>query len=102
MPNKKEQKSPIENSHQVAQLLLSKILNEQLKSLSRLTEYEYEKMCEEVTPYLNDEYRIWQGNSALLTSCLDVSKNRDLDPARVILNRVVQIARDSIGLLILA
>ena len=102
MPPENDQKKPFENTHHVAQFILSKILNEHLKSLSRLSDNEYEKMCSEVIPFLNDEYGIWRGNSALLTSCLDASKNWDVDPARIILNRVVQLAKDSIGLLILA
>ena len=88
------------NIYGTAQILLSRILNEQLKSLSKLTNLEYENLCKELTPYLNDEYKIWQGNNALLESCMRVSRNATLDPARVILNRVIQIANNSQGYLV--
>ena len=53
-----------------------------------------------VTPYLNEEFRLWQGNHALLTSCFDRDQE-EADPARIIMNRVKDMLSDFSGFLVI-
>jgi hypothetical protein len=85
---------------EAAQLLLSDLLIQHLQTLSQMAEADFEVLCERVTPYLIDEYKLWQGNDALLDSCF--TRNSDeTDPARIILNRVKEILSDFHGFLVI-
>ncbi len=85
---------------EAARLLLSDLLIQHLQALSRLAESDFEALCERVTPYLIDEFKLWQGNDALLASCF--KRNGDeADPARIILNRVKEILCDFHGFLLI-
>ncbi len=85
---------------EAAQMLLSDLLIQHLQSLSQMSEADFEVMCEGVTPYLIDEFKLWQGNNALLDSCF--SRNSDeTDPARIILNRLKEIISNFHGFLVI-
>jgi hypothetical protein len=85
---------------EAAQLLLSDMLIQHLKTLSQLSRGEFEELCDRVTPYLIEEFQIWQGNVALLNSCLSHDTGED-DPARIILNKVKDILCDFHGFLVI-
>lgn len=85
---------------EAAQLLLSDLLIQHLQALSEMSTSEFEELCDRVTPYLIDEFRLWQGNDALLNSCLSQDAGVD-DPARVILNKVKDILCDFHGFLVI-
>jgi hypothetical protein len=85
---------------EAAQLLLSDLLIQHLQALSQMSKSEFEELCDRVTPYLIDEFRLWQGNDALLNSCLSHNSEED-DPARVILNKVKEIISDFHGFLVI-
>lgn len=53
-----------------------------------MTEDDFDLMCHEVTPYLLDEFMLWQGNDQLLESCLKRAGDGQDDPARIILESV--------------
>jgi hypothetical protein len=85
---------------EAAQLLLSDLLIQHLQTLSQLTKGEFEELCDRVTPYLIEEFGLWQGNDALLNSCLNHDSEED-DPARIILNKVKDIVCDFNGFLVI-
>jgi hypothetical protein len=85
---------------EAAQLLLSDLLIQHLQALSQMSTIEFEDMCDRVTPYLIDEFRLWQGNDALLNSCLS-HDSQETDPAKVILNKVREILCDFHGFLVI-
>ena len=85
---------------EAAQLLLSDLLIQHLQTLSQLSEGEFEELCDRVTPYLIEEFQLWQGNEALLNSCLNHDSGVD-DPARIILNKVKDILCDFNGFLVI-
>jgi hypothetical protein len=85
---------------EAAQLLLSDLLVQHLQTLSQMAEGDFEVLCERVTPYLIDEFKLWQGNDALLDSCFTRTSD-ETDPARIILNRVKEILRDFHGFLVI-
>ncbi len=85
---------------EAAQLLLSDLLIQHLQALSQMSHSEFEDLCDRVTPYLTDEFRLWQGNDALLNSCLSHDA-QEADPARIILNKVKDILCDFHGFLVI-
>jgi hypothetical protein len=85
---------------EAAQLLLSDLLIQHLQTLAEMSNSEFEVLCDHVTPYLIDEFRLWQGNDALLNSCLRHDTD-EADPARVILNKVKEILCDFHGFLVI-
>ena len=85
---------------EAAQLLLSDLLLQHLQSLSQMAEGDFEVLCDRVTPYLIDEFKLWQGNDALLNSCF-ASNVDEADPARIILNRVRDILSNFHGFLVI-
>ncbi len=86
---------------EAAELLISDLLIQHLQVLTELNHEDYDFLCEKVTPYLNDEFQIWQGNEALLESCLRQSDQGDENPARVILDRVVRKLQDINGFVVI-
>ena len=85
---------------EAAQSLVSDLLIQHLQALSQLAESEFEVLCQRVTPYLIDEFKLWQGNDALLDSCF--ARNTDEpDPAKIILNRVKEMLCDFHGFLVI-
>ena len=89
---------------EAAELLLSDLLIQHLQALSGMAKSEFDVLCKEVTPYLNEEFQIWQGNNALLESCYN-QPGQDCqegdDPARIILAKVMDIIKDFHGFLII-
>ena len=89
------------NVDEAAELLVSDMLIQHLQALSRMTDSDFELLCEKVTPYLIEEFRLWQGNDELLESCCRHIDDDVHDPARVILNRVKQILQDFHGFVVI-
>ena len=73
---------------EAAEQLISDMLIQHLQTLANMDENDFDLLCEKVAPYLIDEFELWQGNDALLASCLHCSSQRDIDPTRVILECV--------------
>ncbi|MDA8139828.1 MAG: hypothetical protein M0036_14350 [Desulfobacteraceae bacterium] len=87
--------------NEAAELLLSDLLIQHLNTLSQMNDQEFELLCDHVTPFLNDEFKIWQGNNDLLESCYRSTKENSVDPARVILNRVKEMLTNFNGYLVI-
>lgn len=86
---------------EAAELLLSDLLFQHLKTLSNMAEEEFDLLCDKVTPYLIDEFKLWSGNNDLLDSCFTKSDNPETEPARIILNRVKQMLHDFNGFIVI-
>jgi len=90
-----------ENVDEAAELLLSDLLMQHLQTLSNMTEEDFDHLCDRVSPYLLEEFKLWQGNEPLLDSCYDDLDTQEVDPARIILNRVKQMLHDFHGFLVI-
>ncbi len=86
---------------EAAELLLSDLLMQHLQALSNMTEEDFECLCDRVSPYLVEEFKLWQGNEPLLDSCYTDLETIEIDPARIILNRVKQMLHDFHGFLVI-
>lgn len=87
--------------NEAAELLISDLLIQHLNSLSKMTEQEFNRLCDHVTPYLIDEFQIWQGNDDLLDSCYQSDETALDDPARIILNKVRDMLNNFSGFLVI-
>lgn len=86
---------------EAAELLLSDLLMQHLQTLSNMTETDFDMLCEKVSPYLMEEFKLWEGNHVLLDSCFSKTDTDETDPARIILNRVKQLLHDFNGFLVI-
>lgn len=86
---------------EAAELILSDLLMQHLHALSQMSEPDFDRLCDQVAPYLIEEFKLWQGNDALLNSCYSQQDSDEADPARIILNRVKQILHDFNGFLVI-
>lgn len=90
-----------ENVDEAAELLLSDLLVQHLQTLSNMSDEDFDCLCDRVSPYLAEEFRLWQGNELLLDSCYTNLDSQETDPARIILNRVKQMLHDFHGFLVI-
>lgn len=86
---------------EAAELLLSDLLLQHLQSLSKMSEQDFDQLCDKIAPYLIEEFRIWQGNDSLLESCFTQNDDGNADPTRIILNRVKKLLHDFHGYLVI-
>lgn len=101
MINKNNNVAAPKSLDEAAELLLSDLLMQHLQTLSNMTEEDFDLLCERVTPYLIEEFKLWEGNDDLLDSCFSKSDTEETDPARIILNRVKQMLSDFHGFLVI-
>ncbi len=101
MTNRDIQYKLPENVEEAAELLLSDLLMQHLQTLSNMTEEDFDQLCDRVSPYLVEEFKLWQGNEPLLDSCYANLDSHEVDPARIILNRVKQMLSDFHGFLVI-
>ncbi len=86
---------------EAAELLLSDLLTQHLHALSSMDGQDFDLLCEKVTPFLLEEFKIWQGNDALLDSCFSQTDIDEDDPTRIIMNHVKKILEDFHGFLVI-
>jgi hypothetical protein len=101
MFNRNEKHRKPKTVNEAAELLISDLLIQHLNTLSRMTEQEFNLLCEHVTPHLIDEFQIWEGNDDLLASCYQSDETDQEDPARIILNKVRDMLNNFSGFLVI-
>lgn len=101
MIEKRERNRTPRTVNEAAELLLSDLLIQHLNALSQMSDQEFNQLCDHVTPYLNEEFKIWQGNNDLLESCYRSGNENSIDPARVILDRVKHLLNNFSGFLVI-
>lgn len=101
MFNKKDQYRLPKSVDEAAELLLSDLLLQHLKTLVQMSEDDYDRLCDKLAPYLLEEFRIWQGNNDLLESCYSHCGDETVDPTRIILNRIKKMISDFDGFVVI-
>jgi hypothetical protein len=86
---------------EAAELLLSDLLLQHLQSLSKMSVEDFDILIDKIAPYLLEEFKIWQGNDALLESCFTRNDDGESEPTRIILNRVKKMLNDFHGFLVI-
>lgn len=74
---------------EAANLLISDLTPQQITAMEEMSDSEFEQLCDELLPYLQDDFRIWSGNDRLLVSCFEAENScTSTDPMRIIMQRV--------------
>lgn len=89
------------NVKEAAELLLSDLLMQHLQTLHHMSDEDFDHLCDRVSPYLVEEFKLWQGNDLLLDSCFSHFDGQETDPARIILNRVKEMLQDFHGFVVI-
>jgi len=76
---------------EAANLLISDLSTQQMAMMSRINDQDFDTLCDILLPYIQDDFRIWSGNDALLLSCFEGDHSTSTDPMRIIMERVRQM-----------
>ena len=82
--------------NEAANLLISDLTPQEIAAMDEMSNAEFEMLCDQLVPYLQDDFRIWSGNDRLLVSCFE-AENADTstDPMRIILQRVRDLVQSN-------
>lgn len=74
---------------EAVQLLISDLNPQQMAAVADLGDDEFDRLCRRLVPHLQYDFRLWNGNDALLLSCFEqVDFNTGTDPMRIIMDRM--------------
>jgi hypothetical protein len=73
---------------EAANLLISDLSTQQMTMMERISDRDFDVLCDILLPYIQDDFRIWSGNDALLMSCFEGNHSTSTDPMRIIMERV--------------
>ena len=88
---------------EAAEILIDDIPIGQRTVLVNMEEEEFMQFYSTVAEYIIEDFKIWNGNNALLNSCInwgDWNENQN-DPAMIILKRVRAKLQDTDGIIII-
>ena len=70
-------------------VLISDLTTQQMAAMGHMTDEEFDRLCRQLVPYLQHDFRLWTGNDRLLFDCFDtVDNDTSTDPMRIIMERM--------------
>lgn len=67
-------------------ILISDLSTQQMAAMGKMSEKEFDRLCGELVPHLQHDFRLWQGNERLLNSCFENADDlTSTDPMRIIM-----------------
>lgn len=82
-------------------VLISDLTTQQMAAMSRMSEEDFDQLCEQLAPYLQDDFRLWSGNHELLSDCYENGFSKlETDPMRIILQQMRLRLKDDTGVFI--
>lgn len=86
---------------QAVEILLSDLTTQQMFDMSRMTDDDFNQLCKRIVPYLQHDFRLWDGNDALLMDALNSADNAtNADPMRIIMDHLRGRLTEDIGVVI--
>lgn len=86
---------------QAVDILLSDLTTQQIFDMGRMSDDDFDRLCKKVIPYLQHDFRLWDGNDALLMDALNsVGNATGTDPMRVIMDHLRERLTEDIGVVI--
>lgn len=79
---------------EIALGLLKDLVQEHINTLKNMTDEQLSAMCDNVRPYLEEEFNVWC-NAPLLDSCSKINEGTS-DPAMIIFKRMVKLLKNGI------
>jgi hypothetical protein len=68
-------------------VLFSDLNTQQMAAMGEMTDKEFDRLCSQLVPHLQHDFRLWAGNDRLLISCFEVVDNdTSTDPMRIIMD----------------
>ncbi|MGD9210053.1 MAG: hypothetical protein PVI90_04725 [Desulfobacteraceae bacterium] len=88
---------------EAAKVLISDLTPQQTALIAKMDDAQFDYLCEEVLPYLQDDFYLWRGNDQLLISCFkNVDYETSTDPMRIIMNYMRSILQSHTDIMIIA
>lgn len=82
-------------------VLISDLTTQQMAAMGSLSDEAFDQLCEQLAPYLQDDFRLWSGNDELLSDCFENADSQtETDPMRIIMRRMRLRLQDDVGLYI--
>lgn len=70
-------------------VLISDLTTQQMAAMAEMSDLQFDLLCEQLVPYLQHDFRLWDGNEQLLVSCFEsVGFNTSTDPMRIIMDHM--------------
>lgn len=70
-------------------ILISDLTTQQMTTMGEMSDKEFDKLCNQLVPHLQHDFRLWAGNDRLLISCFEVVDNdTSTDPMRIIMEEL--------------
>ena len=68
-------------------ILISDLTTQQMSAMGKMTDDEFDRLCSELVPHLQHDFRLWEGNERLLSSCFErkTESFATTDPMRIIM-----------------
>lgn len=92
-----------ETVEEAVDLLISDLLADHLETFSSLSERQFNRLYNLVSPFILTEFKLWSGNHKLLNACMAQIKDTDAncDPAGLILRKTRARLNETMGVLII-
>jgi hypothetical protein len=72
---------------EAAEVLISDLTTQQMTAMAQMEDQEFDRLCDQLVPYLQHDFRLWTGNERLLSNCFERAKNdSSTDPMRIIMD----------------
>lgn len=70
-------------------ILISDMTTQQMAAMGEMDDQAYDRLCSQLVPHLQHDFRLWAGNDRLLISCFEtVDNDTSTDPMRIIMDRL--------------
>lgn len=71
---------------EAAEILISDLTTQQMTAMAEMDDQEFNQLYDQLIPYLQHDFRLWNGNDNLLYDCLRNIDETTTDPMRIILD----------------
>jgi len=87
--------------NEAIEVLISDLTTQQMATMGQMTDTEFDRLCDQLVPYLQDDFRLWSGNIELLTDCFEAgAPQTETDPMRIIMLRMREQLKSELGVII--
>ena len=71
---------------EAAEVLISDLTIQQMTAMAQMDDQEFDRLCDQLVPHLQHDFRLWTGNEQLLSNCFEhAGSDASTDPMRIIM-----------------
>lgn len=72
---------------EAAEVLISDLTTQQMTAMAQMDDQEFNRLCDQLVPHLQHDFRLWSGNERLLFDCFEhIGNDTCTDPMRIIMD----------------